>query len=313
MKKILASFIMIFFLTFSIYAEKPVTTVLDFEVNSVSKGDMKSIISFLSASLFDTGKYRVIDTAQRDTILNELEFSLSGCSDDSCQLEIGKLLSAEFIVTGDIAKVGTRYILSARMLETETSETAGTAKGIYQTLDELIDDMPSFADTLAGVETEAVDVADKVEPVVPAEPVFEVRSEEPEKTSADEPVESPEPSDVNKIVAWSTLGAGVAMTGTGTYFLVDSIIKLNTASDAEAAYMAATSTADADTLYDAYETAYNAAGNSNTMFWLGAGLIGGGVVSAAVSVIFFLKDNEASDEQIAVAFGPQSFAVRLSY
>ena len=307
MKKILASFVMIFFLTFSIYAEKPVTTVLDFEVNSVSKGDMKSIISFLSASLFDTGKYRVIDTAQRDTILNELEFSLSGCSDDSCQLEIGKLLSAEFIVTGDIAKVGTRYILSARMLETETSETAGTAKGIYQTLDELIDDMPSFADTLAGVETEAVDVADKVEPVVPAEPVFEVRSEEPEKTS------SVESAGANRILAWSTLGAGVAMTGTGTYFLVDSIIKLNTASDAEAAYIAATSTADADTLYDAYETAYNAAGNSNTMFWLGAGLIGGGVVSAAVSVIFFLKDNEASDEQIAVAFGPQSFAVRLSY
>ena len=292
----------------SLYAEKPVTTVLDFEINSVSRSDMKSIISFLSASLYDTGKYRVIDTAQRDTILNELEFSLSGCSDDSCQLEIGKLLSAEFIVTGDIARVGTRYILSARMLETETSETVGTAKGIYEDLDAMIDDMPDFADTLAGI----APAAEKTKETAEA-------SAEQDKTPI--PVENPEEGvtpaavkgtpDGNKVIAWSTLGAGAAMLGTGTYFLVDSILKLNAASDAKAAYIEADN--NFEELYNAYSDAYDTAENSDTMFWVGTGLIGGGVVSTLVSVIFFSKGSSGEEPPVELAFGPQSFVVKLSY
>lgn len=300
MKRRLLIVVLILFTTMLLFAEKPVTTVLDFEVNSVSKNDMKSIISFLSASLYDTGKYRVIDTAQRDTILNELEFSLSGCSDDSCQLEIGKLLSAEFIVTGDLAKVGSRFILSARMLETETSETAGTAKGIYQTIDELIDDMPNFASTLAGVESVAA-AAEIPVTIAPTEA---------------KPVESAEskdikPMDANNIIAWSTLGAGVVMAGTGTYLLVDSILKLNAVNDAEAAYMSATT--DFDALYTSYLDSYGLAENSNTFFWVGAGLIGGGIASAIVSVIFFSKDSKDVSSFAAVAFTPNSLAVRVSY
>ncbi len=277
---------------------------MDFEVNSISKSDMKSIISFLSASLFDTGKYRVIDTAQRDTILKELEFSYSGCSDDSCQLEIGKLLSAEYIVTGDIAKVGTRYILSARMLETETSETAGIAKGIYASLDELIDDMPAFASALAGVKEAVQAEKSDAAPQPEAEPV--------QKTETAEEKESSAPNS-NAVIAWSTLGAGTAMIGTGAYFLIDSILKINAVNDAEAAYMEATS--DFSTLYDTYILAYNTAydSNSNTLFWVGAGLAGGGIISAIVSIIFFAADSADSNPPVSVAVVPGTVAVRLSY
>ena len=64
---------------------------------------------------------------------------MSGCSDDSCALEIGKMLSAELIVTGNLSKVGSRYLMSVKMLETETSRTMGTANGKFTDLDELID------------------------------------------------------------------------------------------------------------------------------------------------------------------------------
>ena len=40
-----------------------------------------------------------IEVSQRDNILKEMEFSLSGCSDESCMLEVGKMLSAESIST----------------------------------------------------------------------------------------------------------------------------------------------------------------------------------------------------------------------
>ena len=107
--------------------EMPTITVLDFKVNNVSQGDMQSIVSFLSASLFGTRLYTVIDSSQRDAILKELEFSSADCTDEACQLEIGKLLSAELIVIGDIGKVGSRYMLTAKVLETETSRTVSTA------------------------------------------------------------------------------------------------------------------------------------------------------------------------------------------
>jgi len=124
---------------------KPTITVLDFKTNNISEGDMQSIISFLSAELFDIGIYTVIDSSQRDTILKELKFSMSGCTDESCQLEIGRMLSAEMIVVGDLGQIGSRFILTAKILETETSKTLGIAKGIYPDIDALLDDMNSFA------------------------------------------------------------------------------------------------------------------------------------------------------------------------
>lgn len=309
MKKLIFCILIVFLATASVYAEKPVTTVLDFEINSVSKNDMKSIISFLSASLYDTGKYRVIDTAQRDTILSELEFSLSGCTDDSCQLEIGKLLSAEYIVTGNIALVGSRYILTARMLETETSETKGTAKGIYANLDAMIDDMPVFAESLAGIEQPAAAEEEIVEEAA-AEPAAEQSESSGERERSSETGIGKTVGGGN-VLAWSTLGAGAAMLGTGTYFLVDSILKINAVNDAEAAYMSAES--DFESAYNNYLTAFEAAGSSNAMFWVGAGLIGGGVISTVVSMILFSDNSADADSSIAVALGPKSVAVRLSY
>ncbi len=309
MKRVVLFVVFLILSTAVLYAEKPVTTVLDFDVNSVSRSDMKSIILFLSASLYDTGEYQIIDTAQRDTILKELEFSISGCTDDSCQLEIGKLLSAEYIVTGDIANVGSRYILTARMLETETSETVGTSKGIYESIDAMIDDMSFFANSLAGVDVGRTESFD-------AEPVGVGPETVAEKEDATEKAREPdtllsEPADANKIIAWSTLGAGAAMIGTGTWFLVDSILKLNAVNDAEAAYLAADT--DFESLHNSYLDAYAAAENSNTFFWLGAGLIGGGVTSAAVSIIFFSRGATEQAPQVAFVAGPQSFTVNFSF
>ena len=131
--------------------DKPVVTVLDFKTNNVSEGDMGSIISLLSSALFRTRKFTVIDVAQRNTTLKELEFSLSDSADESRQLEIGRLLSASIIVVGDIASLGSRYMISSKMLETETGRTLNATDGIYLSLDSLIDDLYAFTERLAGI------------------------------------------------------------------------------------------------------------------------------------------------------------------
>ena len=129
---------------------KETLAVLDFKTEAVSETEMNAIVEFLSAELFNTNKFIVIDVSQRQAILDEMEFSNSGCTDDSCALEIGKMLSAELIVTGNLSKVGTRYLMSVKLLETETSKTMGTANGKFGDLDELIDGLDQIAYTLSG-------------------------------------------------------------------------------------------------------------------------------------------------------------------
>ena len=66
---------------------KETLAVLDFTTEAVSATEMNAIVEFLSAELFNTRKYIVIDVSQRENILTEMEFSMSGCTDETCALE----------------------------------------------------------------------------------------------------------------------------------------------------------------------------------------------------------------------------------
>jgi len=129
--------------------DKPIITVLDFETNEVSHTEMRSIISLLSSVLFKTNYFTVIDVSQRETVLKEQKFSLSGSSDESSMLEVGKMLSAEAIIVGSIGRVGSKYVLSVKLLETETATTINTAVGIYKDLDELLNHVFDIAIEIA--------------------------------------------------------------------------------------------------------------------------------------------------------------------
>ena len=132
--------------------DKMMLTVLDFRTEGVSESEMNSMVSLLSSALFKTGKYTVIDSAERNSILSEIEFSMSACTTDECMIEIGKLLSAELIVTGNIGRLGTKYVISARIIETETSRTMNTVDGIYESMDDLVGNITPLAFNLAEVE-----------------------------------------------------------------------------------------------------------------------------------------------------------------
>jgi hypothetical protein len=158
---------------------------------------MRSIISLLSSALFQTQKFTVIDVSERERLLQELEFSMSDCTDESCLLEVGRMLSAEGIVVGNLGKVGNRYILSAKLLETETAKTLNTADGFYDDLDALVDDIYILANKLAGVEGEGEAVAGQ-----PA-------GEQPPTTGARKPRPRPEAASGNYFSL--TSGAGITI------------------------------------------------------------------------------------------------------
>lgn len=130
-------------------AYRPIITVLDFNVEKISASEAEILVDLLTTELFHTRKFRVIDRKQREKILEEQKFSYSGCVDESCQLEIGKLLSSENIVVGSIGKVATRFIFNVKIIDVETGETVSTNEtNVFTTLDNLIDAIPQVAGEL---------------------------------------------------------------------------------------------------------------------------------------------------------------------
>ncbi|MBI9106957.1 MAG: hypothetical protein JEZ04_09455 [Spirochaetales bacterium] len=122
------------------FTAPPIATVMNFNSQGLSALDAQFISDYLSSALYNTKAFRIIDRNQRETLLQELSFSMSGCSEESCQLEMGRLLSADKIVVGNLGKISSRFIMDVRMIDVSSGETVSVSNKIYNSMDELIDD-----------------------------------------------------------------------------------------------------------------------------------------------------------------------------
>ncbi|MBI9106954.1 MAG: hypothetical protein JEZ04_09440 [Spirochaetales bacterium] len=297
---------------------KATLAVLDFTTEAVSKTEMTAIVEFLSAELFNTDKFIVIDVSQRQNILSEMEFSMQGCSDETCALEIGKMLSAEMIVVGNLSKVGSRYLMSVKMLETETSKTVGTANGKFRDLDELIDGLESIAIELAGGRPSAVVIVE--EPAAEPEPV-EVKpidTEKDEPRPKDETVKprdtTPSPDGEFNIAAVVCTATGVVGLGAGGYFLFKLFTNTLPAYNAAAsAYTDSPFGSDFTTLFDARQSAYDTAFAD---LIIGASAAGAGLILTTIGIILFMPPAEDADSLVSVVpiiSDKPGIVVRVSY
>ena len=119
----------------------PVVAILGLDRSDVTAGEARLVSNRISARVTASDSYRVVDPAVRDSVAEELEFSLSGMVDRQQQLEAGRMLAADFIITGALGTLGARYSLSLRLLRVETGETVSELSRLYQSFDELVDDI----------------------------------------------------------------------------------------------------------------------------------------------------------------------------
>lgn len=124
--------------------EKPLISIMNFACSGLSESEARIITDYLGYRIVETGLYQVIDRSQRDIILSEQKFSLSGCVDDSCQIEIGRLLQADEIIVGSIGKLESRYVLNMKLLNVETGATIQTFSNRYESIQAILDDSKSF-------------------------------------------------------------------------------------------------------------------------------------------------------------------------
>lgn len=129
--------------------DKPILTVMDLSKEGISDQEAIFISDYLSSCLFDTKAFRIIDRSRRETILEEIEFSNTGCTDENCQIEIGKLLAADKIIVGSLGKIGNKFIMNTKLIEVSTGETISTGHDIFDSMDTLVEGCPIISFRIA--------------------------------------------------------------------------------------------------------------------------------------------------------------------
>ena len=141
MKKILLLFaILIIFTSTYIFPSEHINTIaiLDFNLQGIPDSDGRVLTDYIVTHIVGMHKYNVVDRIQRETILSEIKFSLTGVSDEEYQLELGELLSVNLIVVGSIGKVGNQYILNIKLVDVKTGATINAFSKKTSSLDYLI-------------------------------------------------------------------------------------------------------------------------------------------------------------------------------
>ncbi len=119
-KIILALLLLIISFPSAIFSEdKKVLAVPAIEAKGVSESIASTCRNILEAALIKTGAFSVMSYTDVEEILEAQAFSLSGCTDDSCAIEIGELLSAEKIVVGSLDGIGEAMVLTIRLVDVE--------------------------------------------------------------------------------------------------------------------------------------------------------------------------------------------------
>lgn len=114
-------FVIILLITTNAFAqeEKMRIAVADFKAKGVSKSLSQNVSELIRNEMINSGEFVVIERSQMDEVINEQGFQQTGCSDVSCAVELGKLLSANKILVGTVMKMGDSIIITGRIVDVE--------------------------------------------------------------------------------------------------------------------------------------------------------------------------------------------------
>lgn len=108
--------------TFTTYSDPLPIAVNDLEAKGIEKSEASIISDKLRNVLFNSPVFSVLERSQMEEILKEQGFQQTGCTDQSCAVEIGQLLGVKYIVAGSIGKLGKTYLLAIRLIDVATGK-----------------------------------------------------------------------------------------------------------------------------------------------------------------------------------------------
>jgi len=109
-------------------ANAPVVTVLSFNNSSVGAGAKDwdgmgtGIMDLLITDLASGTKVRVVDRERVNKLLEEQNLTKAGAIDAQTAVRLGKILGAQYMITGGFMSTGKQMVLTARAISVESSQ-----------------------------------------------------------------------------------------------------------------------------------------------------------------------------------------------
>ncbi len=113
--------------------------------NAVSSDEAESITELYIAELVSTGKVSVVDRANFNKILKEMQFQAGDWASSEKTVKLGTATGAEIISRGQIIKLGSKMYLSATLIDVKTAKVLSSAKVQFVSIDDIFGILTKFA------------------------------------------------------------------------------------------------------------------------------------------------------------------------
>jgi TolB-like protein len=147
----------------ALHARNRITlAVLDFEGKNTSQETAEAVTELLRTSLFNTGRFTVVERAQVAQILEEQQFQSSGLTHMDQAVEIGRLLNVQKIMAGSLSRLGDTFVMNTRIVDVQSGAVdlavSKKSQGGEENLPETIEDLArSIVDRL-GIEGSVIKI-----------------------------------------------------------------------------------------------------------------------------------------------------------
>ena len=132
MKKIMVAWALLFCI--GVWGEDvvvvPTVAVLPFESRTRQAADSdigKSVAELLNIALMESGSADMVERAELNAALNELQLSAVGLTGKDSQLKLGRFIGAKILITGSLFKSGSKNFVVVKIIGTETSRVLGAS------------------------------------------------------------------------------------------------------------------------------------------------------------------------------------------
>jgi len=126
--------------------------------SGLEAGEIVALTNALRSEISRVGVFEMLERSQIEAVLREQGFQASGaCSDASCAIEIGQLLSVRYMILGNVGKVGETYSVSVRRIDVGSGKVVADVTENYKgSVDHLLTDViPLIAERVSKGPTSA--------------------------------------------------------------------------------------------------------------------------------------------------------------
>ncbi len=147
-KKIL----IILFLSISLLVASERVFIRNFKSVTIDSVQCLGLTNFFASELKSVVNWEIVTAEDVNAMLmQELDKELLNCSDVSCMHEIAGALGAPYIISADITKLGSYYILNISLLDIMAGTSKRKVSDKAKSIDEIIEMLTPLAKKIAGV------------------------------------------------------------------------------------------------------------------------------------------------------------------